>query len=254
MSSARLWAEPREIMVEGRRHVYFVEGDGEPVILIHGLSGSSRWWWRNVSELAREFRVYLVDLPGFGEMRGEVDGFSLSDAAEWLAALLRALDIDRANVVAHSLGGYIAVKLAVRYPHLVNRLVLVAPAGVDVGKPLVGYSTSLLRAARDLRPQFAAILARDFIRAGPGTVLRSARELLAEDTSTDLKNVTQPTLIIWGENDAMIPASTGDVYRREIPRSRLLVFEGAGHVPMIESSADFNAAVMKFIRGEDVGT
>jgi pimeloyl-ACP methyl ester carboxylesterase len=253
LSSTRFWAEPREVTIDGHRHVYYVEGSGDPVILIHGLSGSSRWWWRNIPDLAREFTVYLIDLPGFGEMRGQADGFSLSEAANWLSAWMQALGIERAHIVAHSLGGYIGVKLAVRYPTLVDRLVLVAPAGISDDRPLVGYSVSLLRAARDLRSRFATVFARDFIRTGPRTILRSARELLAEDTTDDLRNISQPTLLIWGARDAMIPASIGQVFREEIPNSRLLVFERVGHVPMVDRHKEFNAAVVKFLRGEEVG-
>jgi pimeloyl-ACP methyl ester carboxylesterase len=240
-------------VVNGRRHVYFVEGCGEPVVLIHGLSGSSRWWWRNIPDLARELSIYLVDLPGFGEMRSERDGLSLSDAAEWLAAWIHELGIQPVHIIAHSLGGYIGVKLAIQYPELVDRLVLVAPAGVPENKPFLSYSFSLLRATRDLRLSFVSVFARDFIRAGPRTILRSARELLAEDTTQDLKNITQPTLLIWGARDSMIPPTIGEVFRQEIPKSRLLVFERVGHVPMVDKHKEFNAAVVNFLRGEEVG-
>jgi pimeloyl-ACP methyl ester carboxylesterase len=253
LSSTRFRSEQREVVVNGRRHVYFVEGSGEPVVLIHGLSGSSRWWWRNIPDLAREFTVYLVDLPGFGEMRDERDGFSLSGAAEWLAAWMNELGIQPVHIIAHSLGGYIGVKLAIQHPELVDRLILVAPAGVPENKPLLGYSFSLLRAARDLRSRFVSVFARDFIRAGPRTILRSARELLAADTTQDLKNITQPTLLIWGARDSMIPPTIGEVFRQEIPNSRLLVFERVGHVPMVDKHKEFNAAVGKFLRGEEVG-
>jgi pimeloyl-ACP methyl ester carboxylesterase len=253
LASTRFRTEQHEVNIDGRRHIYYVEGSGPPVVLIHGLSGSSRWWWRNIPELAEEFTVYLLDLPGFGSMRDERRGFELSEAAAWLASWMNELELEPAHVVAHSLGGYIGVRLAVQYSELVDRLVLVAPAGISEDKPLVGYSISLLRAAGQLRPRFATIFARDFIRAGPRTILRSARELLSEDATAELHKISQPTLLIWGARDSMIPPTIGRVFREEIPNSRLLVFERVGHVPMIDSHREFNDAVMRFLHGEQVG-
>src|ERR671912_1457539 len=94
---------------------YEVAGSGPPLILLHGLSGSGRWWGRNVPAFANSFRTYTVDLPGFGESRG-VRWSRLDDIADRLADLLVAEGLPRAHIAGHSLGGAVAAQLAARHP------------------------------------------------------------------------------------------------------------------------------------------
>lgn len=97
----------REAWVGGHRVRYEVVGEGEPVVLVHGLSGSTRWWARNTAALATEYQVYLVDLPGFGAMRRLRRRFVLAEAASWLSAWMEAVGLQSAHLVGHSMGGYV---------------------------------------------------------------------------------------------------------------------------------------------------
>ena len=106
---------------------YEVVGSGPPLILLHGLSGSGRWWSRNVPVFSRSFRTYSVDLPGFGQSRG-VRWSRLDDIADRLADWLVDEGLPRAHIVGHSLGGAVAARLAARHPNRVDRLVLVDAA------------------------------------------------------------------------------------------------------------------------------
>ena len=238
--------------MEGRRIRYEVAGEGEPVVLVHGLSGSTRWWDRTVPALAARYRVYLVDLPGFGSMSRAERGFVLSEAADWLASWMEAVGLERTHVVGHSMGGYISVVLAARRPEKLRRLVLVAPAGVPTGRSMHGYLLPLFRAGLYMTPGFLPVLARDALRTGPLTLLGAAREILAEDVRRHLREIEATTLLIWGRKDTIVPPSAGDVMREEIPGSRLLVLEGAGHVPMFERAGETNAALLAFLAGEEV--
>ena len=243
----------REAMVDGRGIRFEVAGHGEPVVLVHGLSGSTRWWDRTVGVLAPRYRVHLVDLPGFGSMRRAEGGFVLSEAADWLASWMEAVGLQRASLVGHSMGGYVSIVLAARRPDLVRRLVLVAPAGVPTGRSIPGYLLPLLWSGRYMTPGFLPVLVRDAMRTGPLTLLGAARELLAEDVRAYLHGIQAPTLLIWGRRDTLVPPSVGDLMRGEVPTSRLLVLDGAGHVPMFESAAQTNAALLAFLDGEEVG-
>jgi pimeloyl-ACP methyl ester carboxylesterase len=243
----------REVVVEGRRIRFEVAGQGEPVVMVHGLSGSTRWWDRTVPALAARYRVYLVDLPGFGSMRRAEGGFVLSEAAGWLSSWMEAVGLERAHLVGHSMGGYISLMLAARRPDLLRRLVLVAPAGVPTGRSMHGYLLPLIRASRYMTPGFLSVLVRDALRTGPLTLLGATRELLAEDVRKYLRGIEAPTLLIWGGRDTLVPPSVGGVMREEIPDSRLLVIDGAGHVPMFERAAETNAALLAFLAGEEIG-
>ncbi len=137
-----------EIEVNGHPIRYRVAGQGQPVVLVHGLSGSTRSWTRNVPASAERYRVYLVDLPGFGAMRHLRRQFVLSEAASWLRGWMVAVGLKRAHLVGHSMGGYVCPRLAASEPGVVRRLVLVSPAGLyRRAGPRSDYLVPLLRTA-----------------------------------------------------------------------------------------------------------
>ena len=243
----------REARVAGQRVRYLVAGEGEPVVLVHGLSGSTRWWSRNVPALAEHYRVHLVNLPGFGAIRRPGRRFVLAEAAAWLLAWIDAVGLESVHLVGHSMGGYLSLKLAAGRPEAVRKLVLVDPAGVPSGRTMLGHLVPLLLAARYATPAFLPVLARDALYAGPLTLLRTARDLLAEDVRGDLRRIRAPTLLLWGKNDTLIPPSAGELIRAQIPDSRLLVIEGAGHNPMFDRPREFDRALLAFLAGEPVG-
>jgi pimeloyl-ACP methyl ester carboxylesterase len=241
------------VTVSGHPVRYEIAGKGDPVVLVHGLSGSTRWWNRNVPDLAEHYRVYLVNLPGFGALRRSGPRFVLAEATSWLLAWMEAVGLESAHLVGHSMGGYLSLRLAARRPEAVGRLVLVDPAGMPSHRTMLGHFGPLLLSARYGKPSFLPVLVRDALHAGPFTLLRTARDLLAEDVRDDLRRVEAPTLLVWGKRDPLIPPSIGDVMRAEIPDSRLLVIERAGHNPMFDRAEDFNRALLAFLAGEPVG-
>ncbi len=233
---------------------YKVAGEtGEPVILVHGLSGSTRWWMENVEALARLYRVYLVDLPGFGAMRRAPLRQGVHAATSWLIRWMETVGARHAHLVGHSMGGLICLRVAAERPDLVNRLALVAPAVWFVRGSLFTRIGPLVGETRQFSPRFFATLSYDALRAGPVTLLRSARDLLREDVARDLTAIRAPTLLIWGEHDALVPVLVGYELRRVIPQSRLLVLKDASHVPMFHDARRFNAALLQFLRGDPIG-
>ncbi len=211
-----------------------------PVVLVHGLSGSGRWWRNVVPELQREHDVRLIDLP---------PRLSLEEAAEWLAERLVVEDVDRVDLIGHSMGGLICARLAADHPELVGRLVLIAPVGVAPGSR-VRHVLPLLRAVRHSSPRLLPLLARDAVRAGPWTLWRAAGEVLEADLRAHLSAIVAPTLVLWGGRDTLLPAALGEVFRAEIRDARLVVLERAGHVPMFDAPDELNRELAGFLRGQ----
>jgi pimeloyl-ACP methyl ester carboxylesterase len=241
-----------EVRLGGRRVRFRTAGAGEPVVLVHGLSGSGAWWAPVLAALATRFRVHVVDLPGFGLMRRQ-GGLAPPRAAAWLQAWSAAAGLERPHVVGHSLGGYVALLLAAGAPGAVGRLALLAPAVLPPGGRLRGYAGPLLRSLRQAPPAFLPVLLRDSLQAGPATVWRAARDLLTGAADEALADVVAPVLLVWGSQDAMVPLATGQRLRAALPRSRLLVLEGAGHVPMYERPHELSAALLAYLQGAPVG-
>lgn len=225
---------------------YEVVGSGEPVVLIHGFSGSSRWWSRNTLDLARHFRVYALDLIGFGESRCG-HPFVLSEAASLIATWMKHIDIPRAHVIGHSMGGLIAADLAADYPECVSRLGLVAPAAHPFDLSVLSPPSLILQGLRYLPLDFLSLLLIDACKAGPATLLSALHELLTTDIRHKLERIHAPTMLVWGEHDMLVPLALGHKLRRYLPQARFVVMKQAGHNPMWDRPAAFNRLITDFL-------
>ncbi|MBO0777849.1 MAG: alpha/beta hydrolase [Ktedonobacteraceae bacterium] len=246
--------EQHEVSIDGRRIPYKVAGQGQPVILIHGLSASMLWWTRNVAVLARHYRVYLVDLPGFGSLHRVRERFLIKNAATGVLRWIETLGLERVHLIGHSMGGYICMWIAAQRPTLVERLVLVAPAVMPRPESVPGYFIPLFNSLLHTTPSFLPILSYDILRAGPVTLWQAASDLLLlRDVHAEMSAVRAPTLLVWGESDYLVPVDLAPIVRDGIAGARLLLVRRAGHVPMFEQHAYFNQAVLAFLGGEVVG-
>lgn len=243
----RVWPSRRQIVIEGVTVGYHVVGAGEPVVLVHGLSGSTLWWNRNINMLAERYQVYLIDLPGFGSMRHLRASFAVAHSAPWLARWMEAVHLPHAHFVGHSMGGYACMRLAVSRPDLVRSLTLAAPVGVPVYPSAVREIIPVIASVRNVTPSFLPVLAFDAMRMGPAMLLRTARELVREDIRGSMEAIAVPTLLIWGEHDTLVPPWCGDILQTSIPDSRLLILPSAGHVVMYNRPAEFNTALLAFL-------
>ncbi|MDQ2999315.1 MAG: alpha/beta fold hydrolase [Chloroflexota bacterium] len=229
---------------------YEVAGSGPPVVLVHGLSGSSRWWRRNIGALTPYRRVYVVDLIGFGASRAR-QRFVLAEAASYLTRWMDQLELERVSLVGHSMGGLIAAELAADTPDRVERLVLVDPAALPFDAHFMTHALSLLRELRTISPSFLPVLFADSLRAGPLTFWRAARGLMLADLRPKLALISAPTLVIWGEHDALVPLAFAQQLAHYLRYEELVVIKGAGHVPMWDRPQEFNRVLTKFLFADE---
>jgi pimeloyl-ACP methyl ester carboxylesterase len=227
--------------------VYYEEtGTGEPLVLVHGLSGSGRWWAKNVSALAERYRVYVVDLAGFGRSRA-ARRVALENSGVFLGRWMSSVGIERASIVGHSMGGLIAASLAADDPERVDRLALVNAAALPISRANVVLRFGLARELISLPPAFLPVMLTDGLRAGPVSVMGAARDLLHTDIRSKLNEVTSPTLIVWGARDQLLPLELGVQLSAAVPDARLHAIPNAGHNPMWDQPADFNRVILDFL-------
>ncbi|HYG59647.1 MAG TPA: alpha/beta hydrolase [Symbiobacteriaceae bacterium] len=264
--------------VVGDDLLHYVEaGRGEPLLLIHGFMAWSYTWSRNVAPLAQHARVLALDLRGYGlSAKNRRLGHSLCDQAEVVRAFMDAVDISRAVVCGHSMGGEVALRLALKYPERVKALVLVASTSYIAPRnrpfqrlvlrtPLVGpaalRATVLNRTYVEKSLKFCYHAPEQFTPADveayylpartPGAAAAFARTVLDLDfskLSDRWEQVAQPSLLVWGAEDPLVPLPMGERLARALPGSRLVVFERCGHLPHAEHAEAFNREVREFLQ------
>jgi pimeloyl-ACP methyl ester carboxylesterase len=215
-------------------------GERPPLVLVHGLSGSSRWWTPVLPHLRDRFRLHLVDVPPFRR------SFRPPDAAAWLEVRLEADGLECPDLVGHSLGGLVAAQLAARRPERVRRLVLVAPAGIPFGRAFAGHAVPLARAVVEARRQ-AVVLLHGAARAGPSSLLRGGRYATSADVRAELASIRAPTLLVWGARDDLVPAWLAGEWARHIGGAQTALLDGAGHVPMWDAPEALADSVAGFL-------
>lgn len=225
---------------------YRALGEGPPVVLVPGLGGAG-WWWSSTPEaLARRHRVVVVELPGF-EHSLAAPPFRLTEAPLLLERLLGRLELGRASLVGHSLGALACLGLAARSPQAVARLALIAPPLVTAGPRAHHHLLPLALTLARLPPRSAARLALGMLGRSPLALWRAVDELLAADHGRDLAAVRAPTLLVWGERDAIVPSRGSREMLRGLAGARLAMLPGAGHVPMLDRPAALNALLESFL-------
>ncbi|UTI65296.1 alpha/beta hydrolase [Paraconexibacter antarcticus] len=254
-----------------------------PLVFIHGHSACWQHWLEQLPHFMRTHRCIALDLPGFGRSEMPADGISMSGYARVVDEVLQQLGVAAACVVGNSMGGFVAAELAIRFPQRVERLVLVAAAGL-AGK-YIGLPTEFIRhpsgaaAGRVLfglggvpdglatalaRRRNGRRLALGFVTTHPrrlhpalvceligGTgkpgAAPAAVELATYDFSDRVPDIACPTLIVWGDTDNLVPVTSAGHYEDLIPDARKVIYADTGHVPMLERPERFNADLAAFL-------
>lgn len=266
----------RVIDVDGVGIHYRERGEGDPLILIHGLGASTYNFRYTLLELSDDFRAIAVDLPGFGlsERPASYD-YSLINQAHTLTRLMDRLGIEKAHILGHSMGGIVAAHLAARWPDRINKLILVASPvqfsppqllGLTVLVPFWQTAVGLLMSNRRMREKIWRIgfyndsLLTEEVMDNyftPSRIKGHTRGLIRLATSLrhnsppDLSEVNCPVLILWGENDHFITsARKGYELQRKLPDARLVLIPEAGHMLLEEKPHETHPIIRDFLLEE----
>lgn len=230
---------------DGLKLHYRSTGRGDPIVLIHGLSGSTGWWRYNIPVLALNHRVHVIDLVGYGHGRRQ-KALGVQGDVDLISAWLEDLQLQQVTLIGHSMGGHVALRLAEQNPDRVANLVLACASGLLKGHP-VRLALRLPQAGLKGRRTFLPRILLDSTRAGLPNLWRSSLGLLADDVQPRLSNVKARTLVIWGEQDVVIPSVIGRALAEGIPGARYVEIPGAGHVVMVDAPLAFNREVLRFL-------
>ncbi len=274
----RRWAPPPSQFVEVagiRLHLRDTgPRDAPAIILLHGFGSSLHTWEGWAPALEPRLRMIRIDLPGFGLTGPDPQGdYSDARAHAIIAALMDRLGLRRATLLGSSMGGRIAWTFAAAHPERTDRLVLLAPDGF--ASPGIDYDRApqvplLLRVLPYVLPDFMLrpsispayaqpdrIPEETFQRYRAMMLVPGNRQAIVDRTGSHrlqppeplLARIRAPTLLVWGDQDRMIPPSNARDYLREIPNARLVLLPGLAHVPMEEAPGESAAVVLEFLGG-----
>jgi pimeloyl-ACP methyl ester carboxylesterase len=263
--------------------------DAPPVVLLHGLGATSASFLTTLWDLARDHHVYAVDLPGFGESDKPMRRLQPHFFAAWLVSFLDAVGIERANLVGNSMGGRVALEVALRTPERVNRLALLAPsmawrryraaAGlVQVLRPemaalplpvlhrfVVRFVRSLFADPATMPSSTINAAADEFVRIfttarGRIAFFHAAREIYLESPHgangfwDRLPALRTPALFIFGDKDWLVPRAFLLHVRRALPGALCETFHGCGHIPQFEMPERTSARIREFLAEDDASS
>ncbi len=272
------------MQIAGRRVNYVDIGESRdgaaPVVFVHGLAGCWQNWLENIPRMVAEGRrVIALDLPGFGLSEMPAEEISISGYGKCVEALCDELGLGEVVVVGNSMGGFVAAEKAIQFPDRVERLVLVSAAGISQKHLRKAPAMVIMRVVAELtartaaksdkvvtRPRLREVALSSVIRhpsriptdllweittySGGKGYIDATSATLGYDFQDRLSDIRVPTLIVWGDNDMIVPTKDADEYERLIPGSRKLLMEDTGHVPMIERAPTFNDELVKFLAEE----
>lgn len=262
---------------DGRKLAYDEAAPANPrdakgaILLLTGLGSKRLGWEHQMADFGREYRTIAIDHRDTGDSDEATSPYTIADLADDAARLLDKLGIARAHVVGISLGGFVALQVAVRHPDRVEKLVLVAtsaggathtqpapeiamllaPApGMEIGERAIrNYSTIMAAeyvAAHPEELQRIAEVAR-YRPMSPAGYMRQLQAALAHDVTSELERISAPTLVIHGSVDPLVPPPNGAHLAQRISGARHLVYENVGHIPIIERADQFNRDVLAFL-------
>ncbi|WP_286158983.1 alpha/beta hydrolase [Methylobacterium sp. Leaf456] len=218
-----------------------------PVILVHGLGMSSRYMIPLAGHLAPHLRVYAPDLPGFGLSDKPSRALTVRQLADALAAWMHKVGLQRAAFVGNSLGCEVLVELAVVHPHLVDRLVLQGPTPDPEARGIARQVVGFFLIAPFERWSLAWVALTDYARSGIRRYLQTLRSMIDNHIGEKALRVSQPTLVVWGTRDAIVPYAFVTSLAASLPRGTLAVIPGAAHGINYSHPEAFTAALLPFL-------
>lgn len=253
--------------INGNLIHYETQGEGPPIVFVHGLGGTSNVWHAQRVVLSRYFRIIVFDLPGSGRSDKSKRSYSIEGWADDLAGLMDHLQIEQAVVVGHSMGTVIVQKFAAKYPQRTKAIVL-AGALVELGPPgkeaftkraetvekegMIGVADAVLGGAlsprtREGNPALTGMVREMLLANDAHCYAGHCRALINGSAKADQARIGCPTLLIVGDQDPVTPLPLQRQIASAIANCRIRIVPNTAHLTMLETSEAFNAALLEFL-------
>jgi pimeloyl-ACP methyl ester carboxylesterase len=274
------------LVAEKVKMAYIEKGKGTTILFIHGLGGNLSHWQKNFQTLSNSFNCIAVDLPGYGhsDKSFSTNKDQLQFYADVLLTFVRKKNLKKLVLAGHSMGGQIAAIIALQNPQLISKLILLAPAGLETfteteAKIMMNVTPASVFEKQEeavirnsykqnfhQQPADAEMLIQDRLglkncsdfKQYTEAVSNSIKGMLGHPISKDLSKLSQPVLILFGENDALIPnkilhpnLKREDILNqisREIKKNKIVSIPGAGHLLQFEKPEDINKEIKIFLQ------
>jgi 2-hydroxy-6-oxonona-2,4-dienedioate hydrolase len=255
--------QPETIEVAGRSTVIMHAGEGPPFVYLHSALGESFMWLPFFQAWAKQFRVLVPTHPGFGASGGFDDIDTIEDMAFHYVELFDALGLEEVVLGGVSLGGWIAAEFAVRWPERVKKLWIADAPGLWVPDTALGDLFRIMQDRERLREMLfhdphgpmAQLIVQEHPDEQKMLAAYQAMTVLARmvwqrpydpKLAARLRRVQCPTLLIWGDDDRLVPPAYGEAYRQHLPHAELRLIKDCGHLPMFEKEAEFVELLTRF--------
>jgi len=274
----------RYVQVDGINTRYWKLGEqGSPVLFIHGQGGAIDYWYKNVFAIAQQHQVYALDWVGSGKSDKPKATYTIDDLSQFIVRFMDAVGLSYASLIAGSVGGILALKIALQFPKRVDKLVLIGIGGLGKEVAFPARLTSLPGVGELLNhpsPRAAKFMMQQCVY-DPTPYLNDSEfmDLVLRNMSSDilqfqtrifrtmgnffgikseiwqrirdrLSEIESPTLIMWGKQDRAFPVTHAEVAAHGIPDAKLQLFDRCGHLPYLEYADEFNRAVLEFLSTE----
>ncbi len=240
---------------------YICEGQGKDVLILHGWGANINTVIPIVNLLKHHFKVYALDLPGFGKSTEPKEVFGSDDYARVVKKFMDKMNIEKVILIGHSFGGKVSIWLGSKYPEMVDKIVLIDSAGLKSKRGLKYYTkvysfktlkffykTIFFWMDHDKKMEkfYKKFGSTDYKDAN-GIMKKILVKVVNEDLKPILKNIKSPTLLIWGDKDTATPLYMGKTMEKEISDSGLVVLEGTGHYSYLDDFNKFSIILKAFL-------
>lgn len=247
---------------------YEAYGRGQPVILLHGWLGSWGYWLKTMESLKNQYRCYALDFWGFGDSGKRRSSYHVTDFVNLVEQFMDRLGIESAPIVGHSMGGTVAILLALTKPECVQKAIVVGSPIVGdslniflrlAGKPWIASLVWRMPAALQLGikiwspyvvkdwPQWYKMITRDLSQTTLEAFFLSINSLHKTDLRPQLPAITRPIMGIYGVDDIVVQPNQAELIDKNVPVSRVKMMTASGHFPMLDEPQNFNESLAEFL-------